>query len=143
MKFFTGIALLTVFYSCLQVEVMDNKHFPAHIDSLTGLYGEPLLKESSPDETEYFHYPGGLSFEIDNNQVISKHVAPQGMERSLPYWKEKFEQYESNFREISGDVRRDGIPFKQEIKCPQLGIKVVYDPSLDEVVKVIYTHRRL
>ncbi len=139
-------SLLALFYffvisSCLQIKVSKENTFPREKDSLLAQYGAPILKEMNNEGYELFHYQGGISFQTYEQIVISKQVAPQGIENNLSYWKEKFRPYESNLREISGEVRRDGIAFKQEIKCERLGIKLDYSPSQNKVIKVIYLNK--
>ncbi len=135
--------LLLGFYSCLQIEVTDHNQFPNNTDTLIAQYGEPLMREKGEEQSEFLHYPQGLSFEIKDQSVLAKHVVPQAMETSLAYWKDKFNPYESNFRELSGDVRRDGIPFQQLIRCDRLGIHIIYDPGLQKVTKIIYVNKSI
>ena len=126
--------------SCLKLEIQKNTQFPQSFDTLIEQYGAPLFREDSQytPGREILHYQGGISYEVDDSVVYSKYVNPVGLESEIDYWESKFRPYQTNLREISGEVTRNGTPFRQIVKCHELKVQVVYEPALNKVTKIIY-----
>ncbi|MBL7664824.1 MAG: hypothetical protein JNM93_06790 [Bacteriovoracaceae bacterium] len=135
--------VIFIINSCLKVEIQKISSFPTNTNALFHQFGRPLFKEPSKihPENSLLHFNNGISFEVNGDAVMAKYISPKGLEIELDYWKEMFRPYTTNLREISGEIRRDGIPFQQVIKCDELGIQIIYSPSLNKVVKIIYFHK--
>jgi hypothetical protein len=77
-------------------------------------------------------------FFIKDNIVVSSSRKPKPRERSLLYWRYQFKG--KGYREAKVDdssLEGHTQPLKQ-LACDELGMGVVFDPSIEQVTRVFY-----
>lgn len=82
-------------------------------------------------------YPENEKFQINKDDiVVASFRGPTANERSLLYWRHKFQGKETSFKEINS-ISQSHSAKEMEFKCPSLGESVIYDLNLDVIVRVV------
>lgn len=101
--------------------------------------GEPVSLQSLDKEQvgQVLVYPKNEKFQINKEEiVVASFRDPTENERSLLYWRHQFQGKETSFSEIKTTAESHTGP-EMELKCPSLGVSVIYDPNVDAVVRVV------
>jgi hypothetical protein len=77
-----------------------------------------------------------VTLQTNDDVVTAVHRTPASHESSLQFWRQHYKQSTQNFSKVNN--RFESGEHIWQLNLPQHGINVVYDESLDKVVKVIY-----
>lgn len=103
---------------------------------LVALKGEPLKEEklSGPD-SKMFIYEGNEKFQLKSDVVVSSFRRPVGDEKMLIYWKHKYSDCVFEVAKLNQKVLH--LKVEEEHKCVKAGVSVIYDPNIEQVVRVV------
>ncbi|MGZ3688506.1 MAG: hypothetical protein ACXWP5_03695 [Bdellovibrionota bacterium] len=106
---------------------------------LTSEIGSPVSTAvpSANPASVLLDYHSDCSFQADSKtEIIQARICePHGQERTLQYWRHKWRGVKTTLIPVAGSS-----PHSEQLvqlQAPQLHTTVVYDPSLDRVVRVV------
>lgn len=103
--------------------------------ALVSELGEPEAIEKPVEASEVLVYPDNQKFQVTNDVVTAGFRDPAPEERSLLYWRHKFEACATSFTELA---KSEGhIKALKELACARQGLSVIYDPNIDQVIRVV------
>jgi hypothetical protein len=103
---------------------------------LVALKGEPIKEEplSSPN-SKMFIYENNEKYQINDGVVVNSFRTPVGDERMLIHWKHKYSDCTFQITKLDQKVLHQKV--EEEHKCVSAGVSVIYDPNIEQVVRVV------
>lgn len=103
---------------------------------LVAIKGEPIKEEalSTPDSKMYI-YEDNEKYQIKNDVVVNSFRTPVGDEKMLIHWKHKYSTCIFEISQLDQKVLHQKP--EQEHKCVSAGISLIYDPNIEQVVRVV------
>jgi hypothetical protein len=98
--------------------------------------GEPQAIEKPQSSIEVMVYDKDLKYQISDNLVTHSMRNPTEAELHFLYWQNKFKNCETQLIEQASDPSAHMLPNK-EFKCDSLGLSIIYDPNVDQVIRII------
>jgi hypothetical protein len=148
MKFLCLILFIGILSSCSRVEKFQraNEFFTA-----LNLDQESLLKKLNSKKTvtgvqtslidtqyEVVTTASDEKYFLKDHRVVSSSRRPKSLEQRLMYWRVYFQGHLYREEVIPGhDRRAHSLPFRQ-LACDSLGMGVLYDPNIEQVMRVFY-----
>jgi len=105
-------------------------------DELTSELGEPEKIENPITSTEVLIYKNNIKYQVTKKIVIAGMRDPKNEETSLLYWKHTYKDCQTTLTVLKSSEGSDLQPHKQ-FGCSQIGQFVVYDPNIDQVIRVV------
>jgi len=106
--------------------------------ALVSQKGEPqrVEKPVGAEGPELLVYENDEKFQINREEIVEASFRdPTAEERSLLHWRHKLRACETEFV-TAGKATHDQQPLK-ELRCKSTGLVVIYDPNVDQVVRVV------
>ena len=104
-------------------------------NELKTLMGEP--KRIDKDNKNLVAvYSEDQKFQVENQVVVAQFRAPYDAEKSFLYWKHFCKNEETTLRDLEQKKDSHQKP-EQEFSCKTSKITVIYDPNIDQIVRVI------
>ncbi len=103
---------------------------------LVSLKGEPIREEQlSTPEAKMFIYEDDEKYQINDGVVVNSFRNPISDERMLIYWKHKFKNNSYLVQKLNQKVLHTQV--QEEYKFDSAGVSVIYDPTTEQVVRVV------
>ncbi len=105
--------------------------------ALVAMKGEPesVEKPVAKSDLSVLVYEEEQKFQIENDLVVAGFRKPVSDETSLLYWRHKFKDCHTSF--IALKKADNHLKAEKELKCEKTGISVIYDPSSDQVTRIV------
>lgn len=92
--------------------------------------GSPVAVERPTTEARLLVYPEDQKFQVQQDVVVAGFRVPRPEERSLLYWRHKFQDCETSFTRAQAEG-------EMQLKCQAQGMTVLYNSQADLVVRVV------
>ncbi len=97
--------------------------------------GAPLSTDRPIPKTEILLYPNNQKYQVNGDKVTASLRDPLPEEKTLLYWRHQFKNCQTTFTEMNKS--KDHTFASKELSCAKSGVSVVYDPNVDQVVRVV------
>lgn len=145
MPFYTLILILLVLPACSPPAAkyplsFDKKGTPWLNQSekaLTDGIGEPLSTEvpETRKAAKILNYAGNTRWQVEQGRAVAHFREPLEHEKSLQYWRHRWKGLEKST--LQEDSTSDHVEGDLQFSAPELGMIVIYRPSVDSVVRVV------
>lgn len=106
------------------------------VTELKAQLGEPIEEKKIPVEnSKILVFEGNEKYQVTNDVVTNGFRDPKGNEKTLLYWKHKFESCDTVINTIS--ERKGHDPSQYELKCPSEGLSVIYLEGSGYISRVV------
>lgn len=105
-------------------------------EELTSELGEPEKIENPKTTIEVLVYKNNQKFQVTKKIVVAGMRDPKNEEKSLLYWKHTYKDCQTTTTVLKVSDGSDLQAHKQ-FGCSSLGQFVVYDPNIDQVIRVV------
>jgi nicotinamidase-related amidase len=143
LKLALAITFLMSFFSCSrQFKIARIQPGQTYTDQAVKLLDEPDVAERSAINPNFQVYIWqDVSLQINNEEIVTAiHRKPNKHEKTLQFWKQHYQDQETNFRRISSLERSEQLLWQFDI--PKEGMSAIYDETIDEVTKVILYEKK-
>lgn len=106
-------------------------------NELKSLMGEPKRIDKDKNDTKLVAvYSDDQKYQVENQVVVAQFRAPYEAEKSFLYWKHFCRNEETTLRDLESKKETHQKP-EQEFSCKASKVTVIYDPNIDQIVRVI------
>lgn len=106
------------------------------VSELRAEKGEPLSEEVIPvPDSKVLVFPDNEKFQVKNDVVVNGFRDPKGNEKTLLFWKHKFQDCDTTNTKIS-EGKGHELP-QYELKCDSKGLSVLYTEGSGFISRVV------
>lgn len=136
MRQISALLMLSLFLVSCGNKSKSTKYGEMLVSDLVASKGEPEKKETlSGAEREMYVYEDNEKFQIEKGIVVNSFRTPHGDEKMLIHWKHKYPDCRFEIKKLDQKVIHQKV--EEEYKCLSAGISVIYDPNIEQVVRVV------
>jgi hypothetical protein len=97
--------------------------------------GSPQSIEAPAPGVQSYVFEQDVKYQVQDEVVVAQMREPVGEETSLIYWRHQFRDCATTFAPLgSSDGHLEEL---MELACPEKGLKIIYDPNVEKVVRVV------
>ena len=130
------LLVLFLVLACCGIKQHSFDYGKTTVSALKAEMGEPIEERAIPlEDSKVLIYEDNQKFQVTNDVVTNGFRDPKGNEKTLLFWKHKFNECDTVTNKISEGKGHELSQY--ELKCPAEGLSVIYTEGSGYISRVV------